>query len=415
MAVFKEGQNAINNTLNPTPYNNVLNDLKQKISNNTLKAVRVKSIILDKSHPRYKELGNDNGIGTIFYDDDVENPNPNNDVNSFPFAHPLQSNSKFYPLINELVYIIELPSNNIGINTSFKQAYYINVISLWNHPHHNAFPDNSNSLPLNQNKDYTQTSIGNVRRVTDNSTEINLGSTFKERSNIHPLLPFEGDYILEGRWGNSIRIGSTVKDKNNWSTVGDNGDPLVIIRNGQGPQNDEGWTYISENINSDESSLYLTSTQKIPLNVSSKNYYSYQKPPTQPEQYNKNQIILSSGRLVFNSTLDHILLSSKKSINLNSIESINFDSKNIIFQSNKLYLGSKNATEPLLLGDATVNLLKQLINSLVSFMKITSNIISTPTGTPLGPLNEISSETLNILTQLSNNLDIIKSKDNFTI
>jgi hypothetical protein len=39
---------------------------------------------------------------------------------------------------------------------------------------------------------------------TDQSTEIFLGTTFKERSNIHPLLPFEGDVIQEGRWGNSI-------------------------------------------------------------------------------------------------------------------------------------------------------------------------------------------------------------------
>jgi hypothetical protein len=68
------------------------------------------------------------------------------------------------------------------------------------------------SLPPSQQKDYQQVEGGSVRRVTDGSTEINLGSTFQEKTNIYPLLSYEGDYIMEGRWGNSIRFGSTVKD-----------------------------------------------------------------------------------------------------------------------------------------------------------------------------------------------------------
>jgi hypothetical protein len=39
--------------------------------------------------------------------------------------------------------------------------------------------------------------------------------------NIHPLLPYEGDMLYEGRFGNSIRFGSTVKNSsipNPWST-----------------------------------------------------------------------------------------------------------------------------------------------------------------------------------------------------
>ena len=85
---------------------------------------------------------------------------------------------------------------------------------------------------------YEQIENGIARRVTDFSTDINLNSpltdkgSFVEKTNIHPLLPFAGDNIYEGRWGNSIRFGSTVpltstsgssntlEYQNNWSFVG---------------------------------------------------------------------------------------------------------------------------------------------------------------------------------------------------
>ena len=417
MTTYREGQNAINNVYNSTPYNNVLANLSQQIQAGVIKAVRVKSIILDSSHPRYNELGGDNGIGTIMYDDNVELPNTNNNIFQFPYSSPLFSNVKNYPLINELVYVLQLPSTDIGTNTSDTQTYYLNIIALWNHPHHNAYPDNSFALPPSQNKDYQKTGVGSVRRVTDQSTEIKFGDTFKERSNIHPLLPFEGDIIYEGRWGNSIRFGSTVQNKpNNWSTTGTNGDPILILRNGQLiDATNEGWIPIVEDINKDISSVYLTSTQKIPIKASSVNYYSYNTPPTTPNSYSDKQIILNSGRLLFNSNKDHILLSSQKSIGLSALDSVNIDTKNVIIQSNKLYLGSKNAVEPLLLGSSTVALLKQLIDALNTFMTTATTVVSTPPGTPLGPLNATAAQTSALLQTLITQLDSLKSKDNFTI
>ena len=178
--MFREGQKAINNVFNSTPTDNVLASLNQKLNSN-IGVGRVKSIILDNTHPRYNELGGDNAIGTIIYDSNIELPNVSEDINSFPYARPLYSNLKNYPLINELVYVINFPSTKIGIDTTYQQTYYINIIALWNHPHHNAYPVNSDNPPPSQQKDYQQTQLGSVRRVTDNSTEIKLGNTFKER------------------------------------------------------------------------------------------------------------------------------------------------------------------------------------------------------------------------------------------
>lgn len=405
------GFSALNQQLNANA-NNGFAVSNSQIQANSIRAVRVLSIVLDETHPRFKELGEWNGLGIIEYED-VINPLPSP---SLPIARPLTGNFKNLPLVNEVVYIIALPNTEIESISSNTIEYYINIVSLWNHPHHNAFPTTPNILPPTQQKDYIQTEAGNVRRVTDQSTEIFLGKTFKERSNIHPLLPFEGDMIYEGRWGNSIRIGSTVKNTpNNWSTVGEDGDPILIIRNGQGIQTEEGWVPTVENINNDDSSIYSTSTQKIPLKASSTNYNSYKTAPTSPDQYSGKQILINSGRLVFNSTTDHILFSSNKSINLNAVEGVNIDAPVVTFASGKMFLGSKNASEPLLLGNQTVNLLDQLIVNLQSFMTICSTLVSTPPGTPLGPLNIVAGQMSTILNGLQQNLNSIKSKNNFTI
>ena len=363
---------------------------------------RIISIVLDETHPRFKELGEWNGLGTIEYTL-VDQPVPINQ--SYPTAKPYDPSVRNFPLINEIVLISSFPNTDIGEFSSSKIAYYVSIIGIWNHPHHNAFPQNSNILPPSQQKDYVETELGSVRRVTDQSTEIFLGRTFVERGNIHPLLPFEGDRIIEGRWGNSIRLGSTVKNTpNTWSSTGENGDPITIIRNGQGNQTDEGWVPTVEDINNDDTSIYLTSTQKIPLQsqaVKLNQYFSYpdNAKPTAPNEYAGRQVILNSGRLVFNTTQDHLLLSSQKSISFTAVESINFDTTNdIILQAGDVYLGSKTATEQVLLGNTTVNLLNTLIGELIKL----TNTLATAQVTGFGPLATVNGQAAIINTTLLN-------------
>jgi hypothetical protein len=373
---------------------------------------RVTSIVLDETHPRFKELGEWNGLGTIEYE--VVN-SPSTNKNILPIAKPLDPSLKNYPLINEIVYILTLPNSNIGEFTTSQTNYYINVVGVWNHPHHNAFPQNSNTLQPSQQKDYIQTQIGSVRRVTDQSTEIYLGKTFIEKSDIHPLLPFEGDRIFESRWGSSLRFSSTVPNLNSWSEIGENGDPIVILRNGQGNQNDEGWIPIVEDVNNMESSIWLTSFQKIPLN-SPNLFQSYKSnAPEEVNLYKRPQVILNSGRLVFNAYEDHILFLSKKSINLNATENVNIDSKQTVIQTKELFLGDKNATEPLLLGDKTVDLLSALFEELIGVFNQLSTLSSLPPGTPFINVNAQATQALAKINLLKNKLNTLKSKQNKTI
>ena len=391
--------------------------------NNLIRAVRVKSIILDETHPRFIEAGEWNGLGTIEYDS-VSTPNLFPNV-IWPLAKPVSPNTKALPLVNEIVYLISLPNTGIGQTTTNKIAYYINTVSIWNHPHHNGYPVNSNIPPPSQQKDYDQSTLGSVRRVTDQSTEIFLGNTFVERSNIHPLLPFEGDIIQEGRWGNSIRFGSTIKTKelpsiglNNWSQgTSTSGDPITIIRNGQ-PSNVDprGWLPTVENINTDLTSIYLTSTQTIPLNASSVSYFSY--PSNPPEDINKfsgPQLIYNSGRIVLNTNQDHLLLSSIKSVNLNAVESINIDAPTTIIQSGKVLLGSKNAVQPVLLGNNTIATLNSILNNLNEFLQVCSKLQIPTIPGALTPLNTSADSLSYALTKIKGNLEKLKSNTVKTI
>jgi hypothetical protein len=410
------GFNSVNKNLNSK--NNNTNLLNVSSLSNLITAVRVTYILLDDSDPvKFKKYGGWNGIGTIEYEL-VTSPGTTS------FAFPLYSNLKNYPLVNELAYTISFPSTSIGKANTSERKYYLNTISLWNHPHHNAYPTSANTPPPSQRKDYIETQAGSVRQVTDQSTEIDLGKTFKERSNIHPLLPFEGDVIQEGRWGNSIRLGSTVSSTpNNWSAAGTNGDPITIIRNGQGKQTNEGWIPITEDINNDESSIYLTSNQKIPLKTASTSYLSYSESgldaPTIPNEYEGKQIILNSGRLVFNSNTDSILLSSIKSINFNSKETITADTRKFIIKSDKIFLGPEDlAKEPLLKGDATVKALKELSSCVRTLVTTLQTLTSAPVApfTPalfpqlLGPMTSLAVNLNNIDQQLNN----LTSKNNYT-
>lgn len=377
-------------------------------------SVRVKDIILDDSHPEFKNYGEWNGIGTIFFDS-IDFPFAST---SAATAKPLFSNQKFYPLINELVSIVSLASPSTQGNTNIITPYYLPSINVWNSQHHNALPDPTQEPNPNSKQDYDQSTAGvtqDVRRVDDNSTEIDLGEGFNEKINTYPLRSFIGDYLLEGRWGNSIRLGSTVQNKpNDWSSIGENGDPILIIRNGQPLDlTQDSWIPITEDINQDRSSAYFTQGQKLPIEVASENYDSYQQGPTVANEYDGDQIILNSGRLVFNAKSDHILLSSNNSISLNAPSSINIDSKQFTVAGGNIHLGDKNATEPILRGDITITQLSTMIDALVQFFTIYSNEPPNAkiASTPLASANLIP--TLNSVKSILQSQ--AKSQNNFTV
>ena len=381
-------------------------------------AVRVKFCILDnKTRPDiFKKSGEWSSIGAIYFDS-INTPLPDSNFSKNNFAFPLFPNNKTFPLENEIVYIISLPNNNLQKNVNDISYYYFQPINIWNSNHHNAIPDpiNNSNLPPSQQRDYQQTEAGTIRRVTDGGTEIDLGKTFKEKLNIKSIQPFEGDVINEGRWGQSFRFGSTVNNSaisNPWSRTGNNGDPILILRNGQYNDGKDPWIPQVEDINKDISPIYLLSTQNIPIQVSSKNYNSYNNAPTSPDKFAGEQIILNSGRLLFNTKTDSILFSSKKTINLNSVEGVNIDSPRFVVNSKNIFLGDKKATEPIILGNTFLNDFQQLLEALISLTGVVEkNTFGTAgRGAPIYSFSTQATNTKEKAQNMLNRINNYKSK-----
>jgi hypothetical protein len=388
---------------------------------------RVKDIVLDENHPRFDDFGQWNGLGTIIVEVfDKSNPGIEK------VAKPYSPQSKSLPIINEVVqlFLLPIPTDALTLREDY---YYLPSYNVWNSPHHNALPNpRNNNLPPSQQLDYQQTEGGLVRRVTDGSTEIDLNSpsnpsqnTFIEKSNIHPLLPFTGDVIHEGRWGNSLRFGSTAKSnseyKNNWSETGENGDPIVILRNGQ-PTNssEEGWIPITEDINQDLSSIYLTSTQKLPIDDNIINRFtpfSTLGRAITLNNYVGPQIFANTDRIVLNAKNDSILIGSKKGINLSTEEYVNVKSRNLYIDAQNVKLGNENATEPILLGNKTEDLLSRLITQLTSICNVLLTDQIYPEGVPVpnAPMNNAAANALSVLNELQTQLPTLKSKVSKTI
>jgi hypothetical protein len=368
-------------------------------SSNSL-IVRVIDIIMDENHPLIKDgtygldsLGLVIGTGTM----------PNTFGKTYR-ALPSNPNTKKYPTVNEHVTLIESTtpnSNNI-------QWFYQESLGLFGSstPNGNPFPSVlKTSTPPSQNLNYTQVGLGATNIVDNDSQDIQVNSpsnpsqaTFKEESNIHPLMPFEGDVIHEGRYGNSIRFGSTSKSKsayaNNWSSTGNNGNPILILRNGQSPNSpQEGWIPVTEDINLDLSSIYLTSYQKIPF----KN--------TLLSEYSNPQIALNSDRVVINSKSEHIIANSSKDIYFVASNKINLESQQVYINSPDVRLGADDATEPVLKGDTTNELLKSLTNAIQTLANLLQYDKNWPGGVLTPSINPTVTTVLSQLSSISTQLE----------
>ena len=199
-----------------------------------------------------------------------------------------------------------------------------------------------------------------------------LGKTFVENADIRPLLPFEGDYIIQSRKGAGIRFGSTVplySGVSEWSRNGTpDGNPITILVNGYVTTATGSLTPNIEEINKEMSSIYMTSTQTIPL-IPGASLTNPITPATPPKDYTNSQIILNSDRVTINSKKDDVLVFGKTKLELTSDSNININSGRILhlhvpYRTGKILLGTKDnntyPTEPVLLGLQTSNILLDL-------------------------------------------------------
>jgi len=358
---------------------------------------RVTSIVYDENSEKFPDKGEWDGIGVIEFEI-VDDQKPKNKTTNTAF--PLLASMRNIPLINELVLCIYLPDDTSNISPSDRRYYYLPTISVWNHPHQNANPNGVQDPTEDDssNKSTSQITAGSTIKSSNEEPELDFNGdskgTFVEKKNIHPLLPFAGDVIFEGRFGNTIRLGNTAKTnseyKNNWSEVGEDGNPIMILRNGQADDvSDEGWLPITEEIDNDKASLYLTSTQQIPLTAVN-SYEAFKEAPEPTDEYTGNQAILNSGRLVLNANNESVIISGKKYISLAAEDNIGITTtKDFVVSAGTIRLGDPDADHPVLLGDDFLEQFKNLIDGLIQIAGELQIAMIFPGGapTPNLPLN----------------------------
>lgn len=412
-----------NGQIQSSEISSIVTNLFESNYKTKVQVAKVLDIILDKNHPNFSSNGYWGSIGTIQY---TSWPKENSSGGG-TFAKPYFSNISSFPLVNEFVLIFQLPdifSQNVKGSNIY---YYLPAVNLFNNPHINPLPTKAYNISTSGENYGEEISSNTGPNYEFNSPKNPSQNTFVELDEKStPLQPFAGDNIYQGRFGNSIRLGSTARPQtgkippgNNWSSKGDPGSPITIISNGQ---NEKGFEWVTENVNINDSSIYLTSTQNVPLQASIKRYNSYsdqEQTPTSPLSYSGKQIIINSGRLVFNSTNNHILLSSHKTISFGAQKGFNFDTPSnfVIDAGTTIKLGGKAASEPLIKGNELYDVLFNLITALRQTISVMSLDTKWPGGNPVADISkgETANSTNEVLKKLLENLEEIKSTKSFTL
>ena len=360
---------------------------------------RVYGVVTTKDTPTkamFEKVGGFNAIGTIFYlsyNESIGVAGRTDDIflDNCSIAKPLSSQIANYPVLGELVHISTLPSSDTQQSPASTFSYYT-LINLWNSVQQNAQPAN---------------------------IDANLGVTFVENSNIRSLLPFEGDYIIQGRQGGSIRFSSTTKlysDKNEWSSIGNEDSPITIITNGL--KFDPQKSYYVEQINKDDSSLYLTSTQQLPLQTDRTGVLNPLTNPIDASKYFNAQAILNSDRIVLNSKKDEVMLFAKTNVEISTKNIINLNAGDRVhLNSDRVFLGTINnqlPTENIVLGGKLHDLLLNLMDVLHEFGTNLSSVVGSPEGAPATDIITAARGLCTSVDKIEKNLEGILSQQNFT-
>ncbi|MEY4332074.1 MAG: hypothetical protein RLZZ196_812, partial [Bacteroidota bacterium] len=141
-----------------------------------------------------------------------------------PIAYPYDKNVKTLPVRNELVEILQLSGDfyyrriNVEVNPTFSAEE--TAISKIFTPQ----PDNDSA----NSKEYQNTIDSGIAK-TNSKDEYNtdgFGDYYKPQQGVHKLKLYEGDTIIESRFGQSIRFSAYNNAKNTFS-------PTIIIRNNE--------------------------------------------------------------------------------------------------------------------------------------------------------------------------------------
>ena len=284
---------------------------------------------------------------------------------------------------------------------------------------------------------YSETSQTGTAQSSTEERENELGEYFTPQG-IHKLRLYEGDRVIQSRFGQSIRFSGYNNEDNEFS-------PTIIIRN---RENDESRNDLEvnditeEDVNKDGSIIAITSDKyKIPFQpglIDDGGSTNFETTPINfelPEEYTGNdQILINSERIILSAKSQEMIFFSKGNYGFISDGEFFIENGNAGAQldfggdvtlttdreNSNVWINTGNGQirlntddsgnspgtgqkEPLARGETLVKLLSELIDA------ITQQVFATPAGpTATGPLNVATFK------KIQGQLDKIKSTLNFT-
>ena len=357
----------------------------------------VHDVILDENHKDAE--GNSAYIGAILYKtrDMIVT-----EATQLPVVFPLDRNIKNLPVRNEKVQIhhfggiqyYTLIENSPNPSVTANETQITSAI---------GGGSDTTQPPPKIDKDVAdhKTPKGNQ----DNSKKTDgYGEYYKGQTGIHNLKLYEGDSLIQSRFGQSIRFSGYNNPNRVFS-------PTIIIKNGENSS-------VEEDINRDGSTIAITSGEyQLPFQpgtLDDKGNSDWSKtaaPDSWVESNNKSkfpskligdQILINSGRIIISSKTAEMIFYSKKDygfisegtmhidndggLNVNVGNKINIVSNgkdvNFYTENGRINLGNINL-EPLVMGNKLVSILKDLINLIIEQQYLT------PSGPSAeGPVNK---------------------------
>ena len=311
-------------------------------------------------------------------------------------SYPPYNIEEGLPLIGETVQLL-----TVGGKVHYKRLYNpdINKGNAEEDALLQGYPTEEETSSSSNYGETSQTGTPNSDGDGDRKTK--FGEYF-ESTKISPLKYYEGDKIIQSRFGQSIRFSGYNNEENVLA-------PTIIIRNRQNDKSLEElkeFEITEEDIVEDGSTIAITSgdyllewipgTEEGPFDTEP----VYYEPPS--ELKGTDQVLVNSGRIILSSKDSEMIFFSKGNISLVSDGKFTLDNGNdgafidlngeyrtttndnnmyFLGGSGEIYLNTEATTEPLARGQTLINILSEILDELQA------EIHPTPAGPSSPPTN----------------------------
>lgn len=378
----------------------------------------VYSVILDETHPLIEDgILATSDIGSIEC-----RPLASVQTNELLIARAKNPTNTTLPVRNQTVHIQKVGSD-----------YFYETITKGFSPNTGApsdgiktmFPGNEKAKDGSSSKDYSNSQkTGIVKSNAEDEQDVEgFGDYFEGQEGIHKLKLYEGDTLIQSRFGQSLRFSGYNNVENEFS-------PTITIRNGESAitRQEDIDVLVEEDVNRDGTIIQLGSGEYIlpfqPGTVDDGGTSDFETQPTSfleyPSELKGDQLLLNSGRIIISAKNAEMIFYSKKNYGFISDGTLSIDNRfgieasvgdniNILTNDNSINLNTGNGNinlgdtdlEPLVKGDTLLELMEELIDAITQQVYLTPSGPSATGPTNVATFNSIKSKLKNFLSTLN--------------